>query len=56
MKSTSSFKIKKQYKRTAALFANSHERGHYLRSMVQAQLAEDEARKQPLGRKDKNDN
>lgn len=56
MKPTSSFKIKKQYKRTAALYVNPHERGAYLRSMVQAQLAEEEARRQPLGRKDKNEN
>lgn len=56
MKSTSSFKIKKQYKRTAALFVNPHERGQFLRSMVQAQLAEEEARRQPIGRKDKNEN
>ena len=56
MKSTSTFKIRKQYKRTAALFVNPHERGHYLRTIVQAQLAEEEARKQPIGRKDKNEN
>lgn len=53
MKPTSSFKIKKQYKRTAALFTNNLQRREYLRSMVQAQLAEEEAKRQPLSKKDK---
>ena len=53
MKPTSTFRIKKQYKRTAALFVNPHQRGEYLRSMVQAQLAEEAAARQPLSKKDK---
>lgn len=53
MKPTSSFKLKKQYKRTAALYADSHKRGEYLRSMVQAQLAEEAAARAPLNKKDK---
>ena len=47
------FKIKSQTKRTAATILNRHERGAYLRSMIQAQLAEEDAVKQPLGKKDK---
>jgi len=53
MKPTSSFKISKQYKRTAASFLCSHERGAYLRAMVNAQLEEESARRQPLNKKDK---
>ncbi len=53
MKSTSTFKINKQYKRTAASILCSHERGAYLRSMVNAQLEEESARRQPLNKKDK---
>ena len=53
MKPSSSFRISKQYKRTAALFLCSHERGAYLRAMVSAQLEEESARRQPLNKKDK---
>jgi hypothetical protein len=53
MKPTSSFKISKQYKRTAASILCSHERGAYLRAMVSAQLEEESARRQPLNKKDK---
>lgn len=53
MKPSSSFKIKKSTKMYAANFVDPHRRGEYLRSMIQAQLAEEEARRAPLGKKDK---
>ena len=53
MKPTSSFRLKKEYKRVAATYIDPHKRGEYIRSMVQAQLAEEEARRAPLSRKDK---
>ena len=53
MKPTSSFKMWKQTKRTAATFIDPHKRGEYKRSMIQAQLAAEEAARQPLSRKDK---
>lgn len=53
MKPTSNFKMKKQTKRVAANFIDPHKRGEYKRAMIRAQLAEEEAARQPLGRKDK---
>ena len=53
MKPTSSFKMWKQTKRTAANFVDPHKRGEYKRSMIQAQLAYEEAQRQPLNKKDK---
>ena len=53
MKPTSTFKMKKQTKMRAASFIDPHKRGEYKRAMIQAQLAEEEAARQPLSRKDK---
>jgi hypothetical protein len=53
MKPTSTFKMRKQTKIMAAKFIDPHKRGEYLRAMVQAQLAEEEARRAPLSKKDK---
>lgn len=53
MKPTSTFKMKKQTKIVAAKFIDAHKRGEYKRSMIQAQLAEEEAVRQPLSRKEK---
>lgn len=53
MKQNSSFKMKKQYKMYAANFVNAHVRGDYKRAMIHAQLAEEEARRAPLSKKDK---
>ena len=47
------FKIKSQTKRTASTIVDRHARGAYLRSMIQAQLAEEDVSKQPLNKKDK---
>jgi hypothetical protein len=52
-KSGPNFKIKPQTKRTASTIVNRHERGAYLRMMIQAQLAEEDVAKQPLNKKDK---
>lgn len=53
MKPSSSFKLKKQYKRVAANFVDAHERGKYKRQMIEAQLCAEAAEKQPLKQKDK---
>lgn len=53
MKPSANFRIKKQYKRMAAKYADPHKRGEYLRAMIQAQLAEEEARRAPLNKRDK---
>ncbi len=53
MKPTSSFKLYKQYKRIAASILCAHGRGAYLRAMVNAQLEEENARRQPLNKKDR---
>lgn len=53
MKPTSTFKMKKQYKVMAATILDPHKRGEFKRAMIQAQLAEEEARRQPLSKKDK---
>ena len=37
----------------AAKFLDAHKRGEYKRSMIQAQLAEEESARQPLNKKDK---
>ncbi len=56
MKPSANFKLKKQYKRRAARFVDPHKRGEYLRAMIQAQLTEEEVRRQPLNKKDRNEN
>lgn len=53
MKPTANFRIKKQYKRMAAKYADPHKRGEFLRAMIQAQLAEEEAKRVPLNKKDR---
>lgn len=53
MKTTSSFRIKKLYKRVAATIKDPHKRGEYLRSMIEAQLHEEAAERQTLKQKDK---
>lgn len=53
MKSTSNFKLSKSTKRISANFLDPHKRGNYIRSMIQAQLDEEEANRKPLKIKDK---
>jgi len=53
MKPTSNFRMKKQTKRIASTILDSHERGRYKKAMIHSQLAEEESRRQPLSRKDK---
>lgn len=48
MKLTSAFKLSKTAKRMAATFSDKHERRQYLKSMMEAQLAEQSAIRQPL--------
>lgn len=53
MKPTSSFKMSSQTKRYLSRFIDPHKRGEFKRAMIQAQLIEEEARRAPLSRKDK---
>lgn len=53
MKPTSAFKMKKSTKRLLANYLDPHLRGRMKRLMIQAQLAEEEANRQPLKMKDK---
>lgn len=53
MKPTSSFKMKKQYKRMLAQYIDPHERGRMKRLFIDAQLSEEAAARQPLKLKDK---
>lgn len=45
MKPTSTFKLDRQTKRLSAKFLDSHERGQYIRMMIDAQLAYDEGKR-----------
>ncbi len=53
MKPTSTFKMKSTTKVMLANILDPHKRGEFRRAMIQAQLAEEEARRQPLSKKDK---
>jgi hypothetical protein len=53
MKLTSQFKMKSSTKVILANILDSHKRGTFKRLMIKAQLAEEEARRQPLNRKEK---
>lgn len=55
MKPTSAFKLSKPTKRMAATFADKHERRQYLKTMMEAQLVEQSAVRQPLKIKDSKD-
>ena len=48
MKLTSAFKLKQTAKRMAATFDNKHDRRQYLKSMMEAQVVEESAVRQPL--------
>lgn len=53
MKPTSQFKMKSSTKVILANILDSHERGIFKRAMIKAQIAEEEARRQPIHKKDK---
>ena len=53
MKSNSSFKMNKETKRFAATFTDKNKRSQFINNMVEAQLVEENAKRQPLKIKDK---
>lgn len=53
MKTYSSFKLKKEFKRVAASFTDKHERGQFIRRCIEAQLGEESAKRTPMKMRDK---
>ena len=52
IKTNSNFKIKRPYKTIAATIVDPVQRGHFIRMMIDAQIAEETEKKKPMKSKD----